>query len=100
MDSNPGSDYLVIKSTLVAMNNSVGKWGFVNYSGNQTSNQSYISKLNSAEDLVANEVVVTHISTFSGSDQAQHMLAMKGAADFSYALSATNSTGKFSAAGQ
>jgi len=40
MDTIPGSDYLVIKSTLVAINNSVGKWGFVNYSGNQTSNLS------------------------------------------------------------
>lgn len=84
--SNPGSDYLVIKSAAVAFNSSVGKWGYVNYSGNQTSNKSYIAKWNSAEDLAANDIVVTHTSTFSGAGQAQHVLAMQTAANFAYSL--------------
>ena len=86
MNSNPGSDYLVIKSAAVAFNNSVGKWGYVNYSGNQTSNESYIAKWNSSEDFVGNEVVVTLRNTFSGTNQAQHVLAMEDATSFSYKL--------------
>lgn len=87
--SNPGSDYLVIKSVAVAFNNSVGKWGYVNYSGNQASNNSYIAKWNSTEDLVADEVVTTHTNTFSGTNQAQHVLAMADTAHFSYKLDST-----------
>lgn len=94
-NSNPGSDYLVIKSAAVAFNASVGKWGYVNYSGNQTANNSYISKWNTAEDLTANDVVITHTNTFSGANQAQHVLAMQDAANFSYRLSATDAAGNF-----
>ncbi len=95
MNSNPGSDYLVIKSAVVAFNSSVGKWGYVNYSGNQTSNSSYIAKWNSAEDLTDNEVVITHTNTFSGSNQAQHVLAMQDAANYSYKLSTKDAAGHF-----
>lgn len=94
-NSNPGSDYLVIKSAAVAFNSAVGKWGYVNYSGNQTSNNSYISKWNTAEDLTANDVVITHINTFSGANQAQHVLAMQDTSTFSYKLSATDAAGNF-----
>lgn len=95
MNSNPGSDYLVIKSAAVAFNSSAGKWGYVNYSGNQTINNSYIAKWNSAEDLVDNEVVITHLNTFSGSSQAQHVLAMQDSANYSYKLSTKDASGHF-----
>lgn len=86
MKSNPGSDYLVIKSVAVAFNNSVGKWSYINYSGSQTSNNSYVVKWNSAEDLATDDVVVTHTSTFSGANQTQHMLAMQDTTHFSYRM--------------
>lgn len=95
MNANPGSDYLVIKSAVVAFNDSVGKWGYVNYTGNQAANESYIAKWNSAEDLAANDVVTTQLNTFSGVNQAQHVLAMKDAASFSYALGAQDAAGRF-----
>lgn len=93
--SNPGADYLVIKSAAVAFNSSVGKWGYVNYSGSQTSDHSYISKWNSVEDLVDNDVVITHRNTFSGSNQAQHVLAMQDSSNFSYTLSTKDASGRF-----
>jgi len=95
MDANPGSDYLVVKSAAVAFNTAVGKWGFVNYSGTATTNNSFIAKYNSAEDLVANEVVITHINTFSGVNQSQHVLAMQDAGNFAYVLNAQDSAGRF-----
>lgn len=95
MDANPGSDYLVIKSGAVAFNTAVGKWGYVNYSGTSTTNSSYITKFNSAEDLAANEVVVTHINTFSGVNQSQHVLAMQDASNFAYTLDGKNAAGSF-----
>lgn len=94
MDANPGSDYLVIKSAAVAFNTAVGKWGYVNYSGG-AGNNSYIGKFNTAEDLVANEVVVTQINTFSGVNQSQHVLAMQDAQNFSYVLGGQNTAGNF-----
>lgn len=95
MDANPGSDYLVIKSAAVAFSTAVGKWGYVNYSGTTTSNKSYITKYNSTDDLVANEVVATHVNTFSGVNQAQHVLAMEDAANFTYTLTNQNPSGNF-----
>lgn len=95
MDANPGSDYLVIKSASVAFNSSVGKWGYVNYTGVGSVNKSYVTKFNSAEDLVANEVVVTQLNTFSGPNAAMHLLAMKDAANFSYKLDAQDAGGRF-----
>ena len=94
-NSNPGSDYLVIKSAVVAFNNSVGKWGYVRYSGNLTANKSYLAKWNSPEDLVANEVVVTHTNTFSGATQTPHVLAMQDPAHFSYKLTTKDATGHY-----
>jgi len=93
--SNPGTDYLVIKSAAVAFNTTVGKWGYVNYSGNQTSNNSYIAKWNSAEDFAANDIVTTHTNTFSGSSQAQHVLAMQDGQNFAYKISTTDAAGHF-----
>ena len=95
MNSNPGSDYLVIKSAVVAFNSSVGKWGYVNYSGSQASNKSYIARWNSAEDLAANDVVITHTNTFSGANQTQHVLAMLDSSHLSYKLSTTDASGHF-----
>ncbi len=95
MNSNPGSDYLVIKSVVTAFNNSVGKWGYVVYSGNQTTNNSYIAKSNSAEDLAANEVVVTQTNMFSGVSPALHVLAMQDSAHFSYRLGIKDTAGHF-----
>lgn len=95
MDANPGSDYLVIKAASIAFNTSVGKWGYVNYTGVASVNKSYITKFNSAEDLVANEVVVTHVNTFSGLNAASHLLAMKDATSFSYKLDAQDTGGRF-----
>lgn len=93
--SNPGTDYLVIKSSVVAFNNSVGRWGYVNYSGNQTANNSYIAKWNSTEDFADNDVVITLRNTFSGTSQAQHVLAMEDATKFSYRLLAKNPSGNY-----
>ncbi|MDA8429293.1 MAG: prepilin-type N-terminal cleavage/methylation domain-containing protein [Geobacteraceae bacterium] len=90
MNANPGSKYLVIKSAAVAFNSSVGKWGYVNYSGSQ----SYIPKSNSAEDLVANEAVITQSDKF-GNSAALHVLAMQDASHFSYTLGATDAFGRF-----
>lgn len=95
MKSNPGTDYLVIKSAVVAFNNSVGKWGYVNYSGNQASNKSYIAKWNSTEDFVDDDVVITLRNTFSGAGSAQHVLAMENSSKFSYRLSAKNAAGNY-----
>jgi len=95
MKSNPGTDYLVIKSAAVAFNKSVGKWGYVNYSGNQVSNKSYVAKWNSAEDLLANDVVITHANIFSGSNQAQHVLAMQDTQNFAYRLDSMDAAGHF-----
>ncbi len=94
MNANPGSAYLVIKSSTVAFNTAVGKWGYVNYSGSG-GNNSYITKFNSAEDFAANEVVITHINTFSGTNQVQHQLAMQDASNFAYTLVGQNAAGNF-----
>ena len=95
VNSNPGSDYLVIKSASVGYASAVGKWGYVNYSGNQTGNLSYIPKWNSLTvnaDFQDGDVLVTHTSTFSGLSKVQHMLAMRDAQHFSYALLNNSST--------
>lgn len=95
MNSNPGSDYLVIKATNVAFNTAVGKWGYVNYSSLGTKNLSYIAKWNSAEDLDSNDVVITHKNTFSGTNQARHVLAMNDVGDFSYNPTQKDAAGHF-----
>jgi len=52
-------------------------------------------KMGTSEDLSADDVVVTHMSTFSGTNQAQHVLAMRDASNYSYTLAATDSLGHF-----
>lgn len=50
-----GSDYLVLKSALLALDNqSIGKWGFVNYSSNGVSNFSYIKRASDPEADLSN----------------------------------------------
>jgi hypothetical protein len=105
VNSNPGTDYLVIKSAAVSFSPAAGKWAYVNYSGNQLANVSYIPKWNNAEDLGIDDAVITHVSTFSVGGQAQHVLAQMDAQHFSYRMknssspatgcSTVNSQGRF-----
>jgi hypothetical protein len=90
-----GSAYLVIRSATVALNSSVGKWSYVNYTGGPgNTNLSYIHKWNSAEDVVSNEAVITLVDTFSGTP-VQRQLAVGSGGGFSYKLGAPDSNGNF-----
>lgn len=91
-NSNPGSDYLVIKSVVAAFNNVVGKWSFVNYS---TADVGYLAKTNTEGDLSENDIVVTHRNVYSGADKRQHELAMADEKSFFYKLTTKNSSGFF-----
>jgi prepilin-type N-terminal cleavage/methylation domain-containing protein len=91
-NTNPGTDYLVFKSAMAAFNTVVGKWAFVNYSSTAGG---YITKKNSTQDLLDNEVVTAHRNVFSGSNQRQHELAMENAQNFSFKLTTKNTNGNF-----
>jgi type II secretory pathway pseudopilin PulG len=93
--TNNGTDYLVLKSALLAPNSTAtGRWGFINYSSTNAAgdNQSYIRTINDPNvDLRSGDRVITIQTAFSattGSETKQLMMA--GASDFSYTVPAKN----------
>lgn len=83
-DSIKGSDYLAIRSTSVAFNNSAGKWSFVRYSGSTASNSSYVVNSAGTGGFVAGEALITLVDTFSNTNPIQRRLAMVSPTSFSY----------------
>ncbi len=78
-----GRDYLVIKSILAGMNDTVRKWSYVEGVGAA----SVLKEWGSAEDLAANEIVVTLDS------RTKRLVADSVAADhFSYAITTAHMT--------
>lgn len=87
--TNPGTDYLVIKSVAVAFNENSKRWSFVNYSGNETSNKSYVQTRGSVDDLQNGDQVISLLSTFSKDVGDDRLLLMNGTT-FSYTYSGIN----------
>ncbi len=82
--TNPGSNYLVIKSVNVAFNDVSKKWSYVNYSTSEGSDKSYIHQWNStAENFSNNDSIITLVTSAAGAGVVRQ-LAMKGTTDYSY----------------
>jgi Tfp pilus assembly protein PilW len=77
--TNPGSDYLVIKSLNVAFGDVNKKWSYVNYSSNGATNTSFIKPWSSAsEQFTANDSLITLRSTFSDSPVSRELVMLSG----------------------
>lgn len=86
-NTNPGIDYLVIRSATVGMNDAAKKWSYVNYSSSGGNNASYIKQWG-RDDLVNNDLVVTISSTFTASGSEDKRLVMN-IDSFSYPVNGT-----------
>lgn len=87
--TNPGVDYLVIKSANVALNGAARKWAYVNYSTNQStgSNESYVKKWGvMADDFAGGERVITIVSSFSTTGVPNKQLVVDSGGSFSYSI--------------
>ena len=85
--TNPGTDYLVIKSLNVAFGDTNKKWSYVNYSASGASNQSKIKPWSTAaEQFETNDSIITLINTF-GDTKVSRQLAMESGTQFSYKYS-------------
>lgn len=82
--TSTGIDYLVIKSTSIAENNTAKKWSFISYSGNDSGNKSYIRKWNTSDDIsyTNNERVITIKARFLSGGATDRQLVMNGSAYF------------------
>lgn len=81
-----GPDYLVVKSTVAAINNAAKKWSYVNYSSSGGTNKSYIRKWGAADDITNKDRVITISSTFSTSGQQDKQLMVNSANAFFYVV--------------
>jgi len=84
--TNPGSDYLVIKSVSVPFTKTSKKWSYVNYSSSGGSNTSSIRQWSSTEEnFQTDDRVITLVSSFADAP-INRQLAMVSATDFSYKI--------------
>lgn len=82
--TNPGTDYLIIKSLNVAFGDANKKWSYVNYSSSDVTNFSYIKPWStSAEGFSTNDSIITLVNTF-GDTKINRQLAMVSGTQFSY----------------
>jgi prepilin-type N-terminal cleavage/methylation domain-containing protein len=84
----PGSDYLVIKSSVVGMNNAARKWTYVNYSATTAGvNSSNLKLWGTGEDFtVTEDRVITISSTFTATGEQDKRLAMTSGGAYSYTV--------------
>jgi hypothetical protein len=86
-NTNPGTAYLVIKSTNVALNDTAKKWSYVSYQDTAGTNTSFIKPWGTvADDFVTGEQVITISSTFDATGAPDKKLVKNGTA-FSYTIS-------------
>jgi prepilin-type N-terminal cleavage/methylation domain-containing protein len=86
VNSGNGPDYLVVKSSLAAINNAAKKWSFVTYSA---SSKSFIKVWGSSDDIQNDDRVITISSTFSQSGKQNKLLVMDDT-NFFYKVAGTN----------
>ncbi len=87
--TNAGSDYLVIKSVPVGMNDATKHWSYVNYS----STGGYLKRWNNQDDLKANDHVISLITSFSSETADSRTLAVADVSTvkkFAYKVAATS----------
>ncbi|ANA40050.1 hypothetical protein A2G06_06695 [Geobacter anodireducens] len=81
-DTNSGTDYLVIKSAALSAPPDAGRFSYVNYSGNELSNRSYLVDRNGPDDVKDGDRVISILSTFSAERGDNRQLLMNGASFF------------------
>jgi prepilin-type N-terminal cleavage/methylation domain-containing protein len=84
--TNPGTDYLVVKSVMATLAKSAKRWTYTNYSttaGGSGGSASYLRKWNQDNDLQPNDIV-TSIRTFFKSDGTMDKRLIMNGASFSY----------------
>jgi prepilin-type N-terminal cleavage/methylation domain-containing protein len=85
-NTNPGVDYLVVKSSVVALNNTAKKWSYVNYSTTAAGVNSSSLKQWGTNDFTTSDRVITVSSTFTSTGAQDKRLAMVAADNFSYQI--------------
>lgn len=85
-NSGLGPDYLVVKSSLAALDAAGKKWNFVNYSGSQ---KSYLKRWGTSDDIPDGERVITLSMGFTQNSLPNKQLVMNGG-EFSYTVAGVN----------
>lgn len=99
-NTNPGTDYLAIKSAALSATADPGRVTYVNYSGNELANKSYLVARNAADDLRDGDRVISLLTTFSSEKGDNRQLLMNGTT-FYYTVSGSEPVhGAFKPAGQ
>ena len=91
-NTNPGVDYLVIKSVLTPLGKSAKRWSYVNYSSQGGANVSYVKRWQSDNDVRGNDRVITLFSTFTATGEMNKRLVMDGSNNFFYKIGTSDPT--------
>lgn len=99
-DTNPGVDYLVAKSIIVSMSPAAQRLAYVNYSGNELSNKSFIVTKNAQDDIVDGDRVISVATSFSSTMGDDRQLLMDGTNFFYVANGSTPPSDAFKPTGK
>ena len=86
-----GPDYLVVKSSLVALGTAAKKWSYINYS---SSNKSYLKQWGTSADIAVNDRVIVLNTTYKKDLTSTRQLIMNGT-QFSYQVAGVNPQAEF-----
>lgn len=87
LNGGRGPNYLVIKSTAAAINNTAKRWSYVNYTSIAGANRSYIKQWGRSDDIANKDRVITISSTFSTTGEEDKILMMSSTNAFYYKVS-------------
>ena len=82
-----GPDYLVVRSTISALDNSARKWNYVAYTNSTSANLSALQLWQTADDLTSADRFITVSSTFDSAGTEKRLLLQDGTDNFEVSLS-------------